>query len=275
MLHPRHEPALHGRPRLGVAVQQATLAQEEPDHRGVAPRLVGAVQRIVADAKNGEREVEIAEAMCAREAQQELPVLRRRPGLVEAAGLVEGVAPERQGRRLDRHLLEKDEEHLAAAQGHAVPILALAEQPREDGRLAHEGRIDAAAIFLLEVAEDGVELRMAVEEGNLVRQLVGAPQVVGVEERHQGRPRVGDAEIAGGGHAGVAAEDDPQPPILDRRQQGGGGVRGAVVHHDALEVGHGLPQHARDRVPYGVGTVIGGDDHRAARRRVPVEHDRP
>jgi len=94
-----------------------------------------------------------------------------------------------------------------------------------------------------------------------VRELVGVPEIVGVEERDEGGLRVGDAEITRGRDAGMAAQDDAKPRIRDRREQCRRRVGGSVVHDDALEIGHRLPQHAGDCIADRVGAVVRGNDH--------------
>ena len=56
---------------------------------------------------------------------------------------------------------------------------------------------------------------MAIEIRHLVRQLLGAPEVIGIEKRDQRRMRLGDAEISRGGNAGMASGNDVHPRVRE------------------------------------------------------------
>ena len=113
VLRARNEPAPHGRHRLSVAGETPRLTAQELDHGLLATRLVGDVQRVGRDEQHRQRSVQVDETVALGKPQQELPVLRRGPRLVEAADLVERGPPDHEGARLDRHLLQQAEVHLA------------------------------------------------------------------------------------------------------------------------------------------------------------------
>ena len=218
------------------------------------------MQRVAGDSQDHEGLVDVAEAPPLGKAEQELPVFRRRPPLVETARAPERVEAHGERARLHEHLLEEVEVHLT--RGHEDPLTAadLRQPAREERRLTHERRHEHVAVVLLEIGEDGVDLGVFLEEGQLALQLVRLPLVVGVQERdevaggelHPGVPR--------GRHAGVRAYDVLQARILDGLQTIRRIVGRPIVHHEDVEIGVGLSERARDRAHDDVSAVVRGDD---------------
>jgi len=89
--------------------------------------------------------------------------------------------------------------------------------------------------------------------------LLGLPQVVGVQEGDEIAGGGGDARVARGRHAGVLPADVAQARVAPAADALRGVVGGPVVDDDDLEALVGLGERAVDRLPHHAGTVIGWD----------------
>gem|GEM_PF-2628576 len=218
------------------------------------------MQRVGRHAEHRERAVHVREARRAGQAQEELPVLRGGPGLVEAPRAPEGLAAQRERARLDERLLEQREVDRAGRQRPPVRVRGVEEAAQEHRRGAHEGAQIEGAVEFLEVAEHDVDLRVTGQDRELAGELVRLPEVVGVQEGDH-RPG-GDrhARVARRRHAAVRAAQPAHAAVGEPGAEARGGVVGrAVVDHDDLEVAVGLRERARDRLPDDAGAVEGRD----------------
>ena len=110
-----------------------------------------------------------------------------------------------------------------------------------------------------------------LEHAQLMREILGLPGVVRIEERHELAPRRRDRHVAGGAEAAILLNDvtDAVAKRRDRRFEVGR-IRRSVIDDDDLEVGEGLREDRFQRLPYVRSGVVGGHDH-ADRRRVHQE----
>jgi len=102
---------------------------------------------------------------------------------------------------------------------------------------------DGVTVELHAVAGDETALRMPARHVELHLELLGLPEIVGVEERDVVAPHHPQPDIAGG------REPPVRPPDVDDARSIGGDaggrvVGGAVVDHDDLAVGMGLGERA-------------------------------
>ena len=113
-------------------------------------------------------------------------------------------------------------------------------------------------------------------KGQIERERRFRITVVRVEAGHQRRPRQEQGSVERPGQAGARLPFDPQPRLAEGAQEISRPVGRSVVDHDELEVGQGLPEHARRRRPDPVHTVVDRHEHGDGRgRRGPVTHPRP
>src|SRR5208282_4791792 len=123
-----------------------------------------------------------------RIAQQPVPVLEPRHGLVERAELLEGAAP---------HERAGAEAHIAGEEQAQIPILRLEERPRLRFRpLVAAERITAEC--------DRAALAGSREEYALALQLGRQPLVVGIEKGDRFAAARANARIARGGGPAIA-----------------------------------------------------------------------
>lgn len=152
-----------------------------------------------------------------------------------------------------------------------IPI----EVPIEHPAFHHRGRrgIDdaAAGVDAAIPVVDQTQAGRAVHEALVLQpQLVGMPQVVGVERRDEIPARGVDTCIARRGHAAVRLRNHPHARILRRvpLRHAAGRVLGPVVDDDDLQVGVSLSQHR----PHGLierrhGVVSGNNDRDQVRHQ--------
>ena len=140
--------------------------------------------------------------------------------------------------------------------------------------LARAGRPDRAA------RHPGTAFRMTVEGGHGQVEKFRLPLVVGVEEGDVLAARHSEAPIPRRARPRVRLGQEPDPPIPAARHDRCAGVGAAVIHHDQLEVGVGLPQDRVDRGADGRRLVVERNDHRYPGHRYlpalrPKRRERP
>jgi hypothetical protein len=107
-------------------------------------------------------------------------------------------------------------------------------------------------------------IAIGIEDRDAVRELLGHPFVVVVEERDVLAGRRANAGVARCGEAAIALRDDADS-IAEAREHRGGVVGRAIVDDDHLVVGVGLREHAGQRALDGRRAVVYCDDYRDAR----------
>ncbi len=100
---------------------------------------------------------------------------------------------------------------------------------------------------------------MSGQRRDLGLDLLGLPQVVGVQEGDEVAGGGGDARVARGGHAGVLPAHVAQARVAPAADALRGVVGGPVVDDDDFEAVVGLREGAVDRLAHRAGTVVGGD----------------
>ena len=101
-----------------------------------------------------------------------------------------------------------------------------------------------------------------------VLEVVGLPEVVGVELGDERRAGGAQRGVARGGSLAVAVvAEEAQPWVADAAQRVGGGLGRAVVDDDDLEVSDRLRERALDALADRGVRPVGGHDHAGQRRR--------
>jgi hypothetical protein len=126
--------------------------------------------------------------------------------------------------------------------------------------------VRAVDIHQAAIRVDKTKPWVPIEEVDLAAQLVRFPQVVIVEKRDQLAARGFNAAVARRTRPARVREAEVADRGAERLHPRGRVVGGPVVADDDLEVAKRLRLHAGDGLGQQRGAIVGGDDHRDARR---------